>query len=98
MAGAPMTSVMGSRAQQLLRNLLYSCSPIPQPGDTVKRRITIVAAAGVAMLGGTAAVAMHADAATLTTNWYASAPYLMPFDNNPPDAVEVMNATGQKAF
>jgi chitinase len=36
--------------------------------------------------------------AALTSNWYASAPYLMPFDNSPPDAVQVMNATGQKAF
>jgi chitinase len=42
-------------------------------------------------------VARPADAA-LTSNWYASAPYLMPFDNNPPDPVTVMNATGQKAF
>src|SRR3954447_7486881 len=50
------------------------------------------------MLGASAFVALHADAATLTSNWYASAPYLMPFDNSPPDPVEVMNATGQKAF
>ncbi|HWN83665.1 MAG TPA: hypothetical protein VNN99_00885, partial [Vicinamibacterales bacterium] len=50
-----------------------------------------LAAAGVA-------VATQASAATLSSNWYASAPYLMPFDNSPPDPVEVMNATGQKAF
>jgi chitinase len=42
-------------------------------------------------------VAKRAEAA-LTSNWYASAPYLMPFDNTPPDPVAVMNATGQKAF
>ncbi|MFD9965571.1 chitinase [Amycolatopsis sp. NPDC058986] len=37
-------------------------------------------------------------AAALPSNWYASAPYLMPQSNNPPDPVTVMNATGQKAF
>jgi len=56
-----------------------------------------------AVVGGTAAtVAATANAAPTTTalssNWYASAPYLMPQSNNPPDAVAVMNATGQKAF
>jgi chitinase len=65
----------------------------------VKRRpLLTLAAASAAMLGASAFVALHADAATLTSNWYASAPYLMPFDNSPPDPVEVMNATGQKAF
>ncbi len=63
-----------------------------------RRSLITLAAASAALLGASAMVAMHADAATLTTNWYASAPYLMPFDNSPPDAVEVMNATGQKAF
>jgi chitinase len=55
-----------------------------------------VAAAGA--LGSGVLLARSADAATLSSNWYASAPYLMPFDNNPPDPVTVMNATGQKAF
>jgi chitinase len=65
----------------------------------VKRRPLItIAAASAALLGASAFVALHADAATLTSNWYASAPYLMPFDNSPPDPIEVMNATGQKAF
>jgi chitinase len=65
----------------------------------VKRRPLItIAAASAALLGASAFVALHAEAATLTSNWYASAPYLMPFDNSPPDPVEVMNATGQKAF
>jgi chitinase len=65
----------------------------------VKRRPLItVAAASAALLGAGAVVALHADAAMLSSNWYASAPYLMPFDNSPPDPVEVMNATGQKAF
>ena len=39
-----------------------------------------------------------AQAATLTSNWYGSAPYVMPLDNNPPDLSAVMAATGQKAF
>jgi chitinase len=57
--------------------------------------MTGLAVAGAAAFG--VAQATGANAA-LTNNWYASAPYLMPFDNNPPDAVAVMNATGQKAF
>ena len=36
--------------------------------------------------------------AALGNNWYAAAPYLMPQDNNPPDAGAVMDATGLKAF
>jgi chitinase len=63
-----------------------------------RRPLITLAAASAALLGASAFVALHADAATLTSNWYASAPYLMPFDNSPPDPVTVMNATGQKAF
>jgi len=63
-----------------------------------RRPLITVAAASTALLGAGVAVALHADAATLSSNWYASAPYLMPFDNSPPNPVEVMNATGQKAF
>jgi chitinase len=63
-----------------------------------RRPLVTIAAASAALLGASAFVALHADAATLTSNWYASAPYLMPFDNSPPDPIEVMNATGQKAF
>jgi chitinase len=62
------------------------------------KRILTVAAAAATLAGVGIVVAGHADAATLGTNWYASAPYLMPFDNSPPDPVQVMNATGQKAF
>src|SRR6185369_4089961 len=68
----------------------------------MRRRILVplvllaVAAAGA--LGSGVLLARSADAATLSSNWYASAPYLMPFDNNPPDPVTVMNATGLKAF
>ena len=47
------------------------------------------------------AIATTGQAATtdsLSSNWYAAAPYLMPLDNNPPDAGAVMDATGLKAF
>src|SRR4030081_1580959 len=68
-----------------------------------RSRLAAVLLAGAVVTGTAATVASTANAATdataaLTNNWYASAPYLMPFDNNPPDAVAVMNATGQKAF
>jgi chitinase len=62
------------------------------------RRLFIAAAGALALAAAGVAVATQASAATLSSNWYASAPYLMPFDNSPPDPVEVMNATGQKAF
>ena len=62
------------------------------------KRLLIAGAGALALAATGVAVAAQADAATLTSNWYASAPYLMPFDNSPPDAVQVMNATGQKAF
>ncbi|MFE7528165.1 carbohydrate-binding protein [Kitasatospora sp. NPDC057542] len=59
-------------------------------------------AGGVAALAGTGSAAADTDGATtaggLGSNWYASAPYLMPEDNSPPDAAAVMDATGQKAF
>src|SRR3954470_19429771 len=65
-----------------------------------RARISLPPAAAGALVAGALGVvnAWPAAAATLTSNWYASAPYLMPFDNSPPDPVEVMNATGQKAF
>src|SRR3954467_2810618 len=62
------------------------------------KRLFIAGAGALALVAAGVAVATQAGAATLSSNWYASAPYLMPFDNSPPDPVEVMNATGQKAF
>src|SRR4051794_12954411 len=64
------------------------------------RRLVPLAVAAAATLGlaTTAVVTAGAAHAALTNNWYASAPYLMPLDNNPPDAVAVLKATGQKAF
>jgi chitinase len=48
----------------------------------------------------TAHTADTADTASaaLSSSWYAAAPYLMPLDNDPPNPVDVMNATGLKAF
>ena len=63
-----------------------------------------VAALAVAGLGTAAAYGAvqtgGADASpnALSSNWYAAAPYLMPLDNNPPDATAIMDATGLKAF
>jgi chitinase len=54
------------------------------------------ALAGAAILS--VAITAPAQAATLSSNWYGSAPYVMPLDNNPPDLPTVMAATGQKAF
>src|SRR3954453_21918532 len=62
------------------------------------KRLFIAGAGALALAAAGVAVATQASAATLSSNWYASAPYLMPFDNSPPDPVEVMNATGLKAF
>jgi chitinase len=53
---------------------------------------TTLAGMAVAVIGGAS------KAGALTNNWYASAPYLMPESNNPPDPTTVMAATGQKAF
>jgi chitinase len=68
-----------------------------------RTRLAAVLLAAAVVTGTAATVAATANAApdataALSSNWYASAPYLMPQSNNPPDAVAVMNATGQKAF
>ena len=61
-------------------------------------------AAAAAALGATAAVTAvsaattSAGAADLGGNWFGAAPYVMPFDNSPPDLGPVMSATGQKSF
>ncbi|MBO1330686.1 carbohydrate-binding protein [Streptomyces sp. VRA16 Mangrove soil] len=64
------------------------------------------AALGAATAITTVALATTAFVATNTANastalsnrWYAAAPYLMPLDNDPPDAGAIMDATGLKAF
>lgn len=77
------------------------------PGRHRRRRGTVAAgiatlgllAGGVtALAGSTDAVAALGATGALGSNWYASAPYLMPEDNSPPDPAAVMDATGQKAF
>ena len=49
----------------------------------------------VTAVGSSAAIA---DTSALSSNWYASAPYDMPLDNNPPNLTQVMAATGEKAY
>ena len=49
----------------------------------------------VTTIGGSPAMA---DTSALGSNWYASAPYDMPLDNNPPNLTQVMAATGEKAY
>ncbi|MEV7690827.1 carbohydrate-binding protein [Streptomyces bungoensis] len=58
------------------------------------------AAVALAAAGTTAFVAGSASGATtaLGDRWYAAAPYLMPLDNDPPDASAIMDATDLKAF
>ena len=66
-----------------------------------RSRIISAVAAGVLVTGGTVlgvTLGGSAQAATLSNNWYAAAPYYMPLDNSPPDIATVMAATGQKAF
>jgi chitinase len=66
------------------------------------RRTRFVALIGATALavGTVAALAAGSPAsgATLTSNWYGSAPYVMPLDNNPPDLSTVLSASGQKAY
>ncbi|MFB7950425.1 chitinase [Kitasatospora phosalacinea] len=80
-------------------------SPTATPARPHRPRRAVAAALSVfgLLAGAVSAVAASgpANAATTTglgSNWYASAPYLMPEDNSPPDAAAVMDATGQKAF
>jgi chitinase len=61
----------------------------------------VLAAAGlgaVATLGAGPASGAETASTALSSQWYAAAPYLMPTDNNPPDATRIMDATGLKAF
>ncbi|MBV2357396.1 chitinase [Streptomyces sp. J2-1] len=56
--------------------------------------VGLVAAGAGAFAAGSASGA----ATALDNRWYAAAPYLMPTDNEPPDAGAIMDATGLKAF
>ena len=58
----------------------------------------VTVALGTASAVTAAAAAEHASPAALGGNWYGAAPYVMPFDNSPPDLGPVMSATGQKSF
>ncbi|WP_330451623.1 MULTISPECIES: chitinase [unclassified Streptomyces] len=57
-----------------------------------------LATAGLAAFAAQQASGASADATALSNRWYAAAPYLMPHDNNPPDAAAIMDASGLKAF
>ncbi|MFG3140214.1 chitinase [Streptomyces sp. NPDC048211] len=57
-----------------------------------------LATAGLAAFAAQQASGASADATALSNRWYAAAPYLMPHDNNPPDAGAIMDATGLKGF
>lgn len=57
-----------------------------------------LAAAGLTGFAITQASGADAAAYQLSDRWYAAAPYLMPLDNDPPDATAIMDATGLKAF
>ncbi|MET8536804.1 chitinase [Streptomyces sp. NPDC056653] len=57
-----------------------------------------LATAGLAAFAAQQASGAPTDATALSNRWYAAAPYLMPHDNNPPDAGAIMDATGLKAF
>lgn len=67
-------------------------------------QIASIAAAATVVAGTAFTITAHTGAsaavgaAALSSNWYASAPYLMPQSNNPPNPATVMAATGQKAF
>jgi chitinase len=68
-----------------------------------RRRIASITTAATVIAGTALTLAAQSGATTaaapaLSSNWYSSAPYLMPQSNNPPDPVAVMAATGQKAF
>ncbi|TNC26935.1 carbohydrate-binding protein [Amycolatopsis alkalitolerans] len=68
-----------------------------------RRKLASILAAATVAAGTALTLVTHAGAAAgataaLSNNWYASAPYLMPQSNNPPDPAAVMAATGQKAF
>lgn len=57
-----------------------------------------LATAGLSAFVAGQAAGASADATALSNRWYAAAPYLMPLDNNPPNAAAIMDATGLKAF
>ena len=71
-----------------------------------RKRAVLASALAVGLVAGGAIVAVTAvgsgsamaAGSALSSNWYASAPYDMPLDNNPPNLTQVMAATGEKAY
>jgi chitinase len=69
----------------------------------MKRLRALLSGAAAVALAGTGLAAASPTAfgqapAALSDRWYAAAPYLMPLDNTPPSATEIMDASGLKAF
>ncbi|MGW2397427.1 chitinase [Kitasatospora sp. NPDC001664] len=84
-----------------MERVLPPHAPAPAPARR-PRRVLAVALSVFGLLAGAATAVTTTGtanaAAGIGSNWYASAPYLMPEDNSPPNAAAVMDATGQKAF
>jgi chitinase len=60
--------------------------------------VALGTASAVTGVSASAAEPAASEPAALGGNWYGAAPYVMPFDNSPPDLGPVMSATGQKSF
>jgi chitinase len=67
-------------------------------GSGLAAAVLAVAGLGTAAALGAGRAGATTAATALSSQWYAAAPYLMPRDNNPPDAGAIMDATGLKAF
>jgi chitinase len=67
-------------------------------GTGVVAALLAAAGLGTAAALGTGEASAAPTASALSSSWYAAAPYLMPLDNNPPDATAIMDASGLKAF
>jgi chitinase len=69
-----------------------------QRGKLAAAGLALAVTAATAVTIAATAPAHSSEIQALPNNWYASAPYLMPLANQPPDPTAVMSATGQKAF
>lgn len=72
--------------------------PVRVPRAAMAAAAAASLVAGVLLVATVGSGAAQAATTALGSNWYASAPYDMPLDNNPPDLTQVLAATGEKAF
>src|SRR5262245_57334210 len=95
----PFSQIEGGVLSRTIK-LINSFCPAWGGRNVQRRSLALLGTIGASALAVATAIVISAPpaSAALTSNWYASAPYLMPFDNSPPDPIAVMNATGQKAF